>query len=260
MLMPLAETYRRRSHPENWTPFDVVVSPNGDALDPAQLDEGGRRMLAILRSFGSWLMGQRWYLDELLAPAPAPWVVGMRGYPSSIRRLPATVSCRYLSSPLEAILGSSPLSYGAFVGRVVRATQCVVELRVDVDGGRPVCREVRILPAEAPGELTRTPNVPLDDLVGRYIRTWYAVSGIPRPIQRRAFTPAILQAVALVYRANPKRPAQAVAEHFGWRSPRKSWAADLIGRARASRAIGAAREEGYLRKAPGERQKGEIPD
>ncbi len=251
-------TYRRRSAPLGW-PFAAVVSPNGDVLDAAQLDAHGRSMLASLQGFGSWLRGQRWYVDDLLAPAPEPWAIGMRGFPFSLRQLPAAVPCRYLSRPLNTILGSSPVSYGVLMGRLVSATQCVVQLRVDIEAGRPVCREVRILPAEVDGAITRIPRVPLDDFLGHYIRTWYAVSGTPRPKQRRALTPAILQAVAVAYRANSKRPAQAVAEHFGWRSPNLSWALDASGRARVSRAISAAREEGYLRTAPGDRRKGETP-
>ena len=249
-------TYRRRSIAHDW-PFGAVVDQNGRVLDAATLDAEGRRMLVSLQNFGSWLAGQRWYVDGLLWPAPEPWKVAMGGFPFSIRQLPATVFCRYLSRPLGDVLGSTAVSFGALLGPLLRATQCVVELHVDVDAGRPVCREVRILPAESTGELTRTPNVPLDAFVGRYVQTWYAVSGTHRPIQRRAFTPEVLQTVARIYRANPKHPAQAVAEYHGWRSPKKQWTADRVGRARVSRAIRAAREDGHLGKAPGARRKGE---
>jgi hypothetical protein len=167
----------------------------------------------------------------------------------------------HLDRPLGQIVADGPQYEEAVMARIDAAVEYFVDVVLAIENGRGVCRSASALPAA--GGLPPVVHIPVAEFVRNLMGVIQEVQPAYRP---RSLTPDRLREVAKVYRSNPKRPAAAVAEYLGGTGHARAVNPDeleeerrarLRARARASRAIDAAREQGYLGKAPGERRKGE---
>ncbi|HEX6537681.1 MAG TPA: hypothetical protein VF155_00690 [Candidatus Dormibacteraeota bacterium] len=154
------------------------------------------------------------------------------------------------------------------MSQLERATQHLVELVLDVDeSGRPVCREATIRspaassglrwaqfgpgvllvddtdglprPPAAAGVIGSIPHIDVETFARRYVGWWHSATGTRLPKRRRGLTPAVLAEALAVYR--DKASYRRVSEAQGWYD-----SAERPDRARARRAIEAAKEDGLI--------------
>jgi hypothetical protein len=209
------------------------------------------------RRLGEWVEKRHWYIDGLLQPVPDVYreeyglpAVQVRPLSGS---MPMTLECAYLSRPLGEVVAGVD-SYADLEARIRKATQYQVRLSLDIDRQRAVCRQIVVLPASLGDAMTSIHPIPTGEIIRQVF------GGLTEKYERQRPLDVIAREVAEVYLAAPARPALAVAEHFGWRTPGFPWIADDRARAKVRRACSRAVKLGYLPDAPGERRRRSAPD
>ena len=209
-------------------PFDL--NPVSDPRLAEALQKRRRRL-------GRWLRPKRWYATNLLDPNPAHQSVQVTPLRGSWTNGP--LLCAYLARPLGEIVVDGPQDYGSVLTRIDAAVEYWLELQLSVDeAGRAVCREATVRPRN--GRLEAMPRPPVGELL-RHIVGF--VEQQPRPRARP--TEALAEEAATVYLAAQHRPAQAVAEHFGWRDRSSEWFVDPA-RMRVRRVMKTAELKGWV--------------
>lgn len=267
-----------------YDPFAPPFWFNGAWIDVEGAASAPERHIARrLKSLGKWARQRPWYFEGLLQPVSstgAP-LTDWQDVVPEIAWLPRTqlgqpILGRHLSRPLGEIVYAGPGDYQAVMTRIEAATTYRIELVIDfedtveqstrtamVDGAErtfkvqevvkrdAACRRVTILPPDHGGHIAWIRPLAMTD----FVRHLVGVSETePKAAQRRRPLEVFAREAASVYLDSPRRPALAVAEHFGWRTEGFNWRDDHRGRARVKRVLDAAKALGYLGDSRGRRK------
>lgn len=195
------------------------------------------------RRLGRWAAKGHWYVDNLLLPI---FDADRERYglpPMQIHPLfdnkPPMLECAYLSRPLGEVVAGID-SYAALPARIGQATEYRVRLSLDFDQRRVACRQVVVIPTGDDGVVTSVHPIPAGEIIHQLF------GGLVETYERQRPLDAIAREVADVYRAASSRPALAVAERFGWRTPGCPWIDDDRARRKVGRACDRAAQLGFL--------------